>query len=63
MNLVTDTETKLLIIPTKDTENIEIMEKEAEVSEMVCLFSIFLGISVAMVHSVLLRLRFEYRKR
>lgn len=35
MNLDTSTETKLLIIPTRDVEDFEIMEREEEISEMV----------------------------
>lgn len=35
MNLDTNIETKLLIIPTKDVEDYEIMEREEEISEMV----------------------------
>lgn len=35
INFVTNTETKLLIIPTRDAEDYEIMEKGEEMSEMV----------------------------
>lgn len=40
MNIETTIETKLLIIPAQDVDEIDIMEREEEISEMVSCFLI-----------------------
>lgn len=51
MNFKTTIETKLLIIPAKDIDEFEIMEKEEEISEMVVLIN-FLNLKLKRVLQV-----------